>query len=120
MITARRIVRDAATRLDFGPTDVTRIVTAASELARNIYQYAGFGVMRWRPIQRTTGSGIELTFEDHGPGIANVEQARQRGFSTSRGKGLGLPGAERLMDEMEIWSQVGIGTTVVVRKWLRM
>lgn len=119
IVMARRAVRDAAAHLSFGVTDITRIVTAASELARNIYLYAGSGVMRWSGLEHNGGAGIELTFEDHGPGIADVEQAMQAGYSTGAGLGLGLPGAKRLMDEMEVRSKVGDGTTVTLRKWLR-
>lgn len=119
IVMARRAVREAATDLSFGITDVTRIVTAASEMARNVFLYAGSGVMRWSGLEHNGGAGIELTFEDHGPGIADVEQAMQPGYGTGQGLGLGLPGAKRLMDEMEIRSKVGDGTTVTLRKWLR-
>ncbi len=119
IVTARRLVRNAATALGFGITDVTRIVTAVSELTRNIYQYAGAGVMRWRSLTGNGGLGLELTFEDNGPGIPDVSQAMESGFSTSKGLGLGLPGARRLMDEMTVESEVRKGTTVRVRKWLR-
>lgn len=119
IVTARRFVREAATALGFGLVDVTRIVTAASELTRNIYQYAGSGVMRWRPLHQAGRTGLELVFEDSGPGIADVEKAMEMGFSTGKGLGLGLPGAKRLMDEMTITSHVGEGTTVQVRKWLK-
>lgn len=119
IVTARRLVRNAATDLGFSLTDVTRIVTAASELTRNIYQYAGAGVMRWQPLRRDARVGLELTFEDRGPGIPDVARAMQSGFTTGKGLGLGLPGAKRLMDEMTVQSEVGKGTTVQVRKWLR-
>jgi serine/threonine-protein kinase RsbT len=119
IIVARRAIRDLATRLSFGVTDVTRIVTAASELARNVFLYAGAGVMWWCTFDRNGGVGLELTFEDHGPGIPDVELAMKPGYGTSRGLGLGLPGTKRLMDEMEVHSTVGKGTTVTVRKWLR-
>jgi serine/threonine-protein kinase RsbT len=119
IVTVRKTIRDAATRLGFGITDVTRIVTAASELARNIFHYAGIGVMRWRDIEDSSRIGIELTFEDHGPGIADLELAMGEGYSTSGGLGMGLPGSKRLMDEMEIQSQIGRGTTVTVMKWRR-
>jgi serine/threonine-protein kinase RsbT len=120
IITVRRVVRDIASAMGFGVTDVTRIVTAASELTRNVYLYAGSGVMRWRQLDSVGTAAIELTFEDHGPGIANVKQAMEPGFSTSGGLGLGLPGAKRLMDDMEIQSGVGRGTTVTIRKWRRL
>jgi serine/threonine-protein kinase RsbT len=119
IVMARKAVRNAAAALGFGITDVTRIVTAASELTRNIYHYAGSGIMRWRSLSRDARVGLELTFEDNGPGISDVTRAMEPGFSTSKGLGLGLPGAKRLMDEMTVQSQVGKGTTVEVRKWLR-
>ncbi len=111
-------MRIVATELGFSVTDVTRIVTAASELTRNIYQYAGSGVMRWCVLAEG-GRGFELVFEDAGPGIADVGRALEPGFTTGKGLGLGLPGARRLMDEMDIRSVPGTGTTVRVRKWLR-
>jgi len=119
IVVARKTVRDAATQLCFGLTDVTRIVTAASELARNVFQYAGAGVMQWTALDQNSSVGIELTFEDNGPGFANIEQAMQPGYSTSNGLGLGLPGVKRLMDEIEINSQPGMGAKVTTRKWLR-
>jgi serine/threonine-protein kinase RsbT len=119
IVMARKVVRDAATALGFGITDVTRIVTAASELTRNIYHYAKSGVMHWRTLNQGAKVGLELTFEDRGPGIPDIDKAMEVGFSTGNGLGLGLPGAKRLMDEMTIASTVGQGTTVVVRKWLK-
>ena len=119
IVTARKVVRDAATAMGFGITDVTRIVTATSELTRNIYHYAKSGVMRWRVLNGGDRAGLELTFEDHGPGIPDVPKAMEMGFSTGKGLGLGLPGSKRLMDELTIESTVGKGTTVVVRKWLK-
>ena len=119
IVMARKVVRDAATALGFGLTDVTRIVTAASELTRNIYHYAKSGIVRWRSLNQTAKVGLELTFEDSGPGIPDVPKAMEVGFSTGNGLGMGLPGAKRLMDELVIESTVGKGTTVVVRKWLK-
>ena len=119
IVLARRTVRDAATAAGFGMTDVTRIVTAASELARNVFHYAGTGRMRWMHLDEDSGPGIEIVFEDHGPGIADVDQALQPGFSTGGGLGLGLPGVKRLMDELVIDSAVGGGTRIAARKWLR-
>ena len=75
--------------------------------------------MQWRALTTGSGSGIELIFVDHGPGIADIEQAMQEGYTTGGGLGLGLPGARRLMGELDIRSEIGKGTTVVVRKWLR-
>ena len=119
IVTARKAVREAATRLGFSITDVTRIVTAASELSRNIYQFAGSGVMRLRILQAGSRTALELIFEDHGPGIPNIEQAMEAGFSTGKGLGLGLPGSKRLMDELTVKSHVGQGTIIETRKWRR-
>src|ERR671922_2874829 len=95
IVATRRTVRAAATQLGFGITDVTRIVTAASELARNVFLYAGSGIMRWQALDKGGRIGIELTFEDSGPGIIDVEQAMQEGYTSGSGLGLGLPGAKR-------------------------
>ncbi len=118
IVTTRRIVREAATNAGFGITDITRIVTAASELARNIHLYARSGTVSCRTIigHRT---GLEVVFADHGPGIADVDQAMVPGYTSGNGLGMGLPGAKRLMDEMDVRSSPGDGTTVVIRKWLR-
>ncbi len=119
IITVRKQVRTVATDLGFGLTDVTRIVTSASELARNIMSYAGAGVMRWFAIESEHRTGIELTFADNGPGIIDIEAASEPGYSSNGGLGMGLPGTKRLMDEMEIQSEVGEGTTVIIKKWLK-
>lgn len=119
IVSVRKTIRDVATSLGFSVTDVTRIVTVTSELSRNIVCYAGSGTLRWRVLRHETATGLELTFEDHGPGIADIDQALQPGFSTSGGLGLGLPGSKRLMDDLEIQSEPGKGTIVLVRKWLR-
>jgi serine/threonine-protein kinase RsbT len=120
IVTTRRTVREVAQGLGFGLTDVTRIVTATSELARNVVLYAGSGVIRWRELGISGKVGVELTLEDNGPGITNIEQAMQEGYTTSGGLGLGLPGTKRLMDEFEIASEVGKGTRITVRKWRRL
>jgi serine/threonine-protein kinase RsbT len=119
IVTVRRTIRDVAKSLGFGITDVTRIVTAVSELTRNIYLYAGTGTVRWSTVNSNYKRGLELIFEDQGPGIADIELALEEGYSTSGGLGLGLSGAKRLMDEMKIETEVGEGTTVTLRKWLR-
>ena len=116
-VTIRSLIRRAAIEAGFGTTDVTRIVTAASELARNAFRFAGGGDMRWRQVENDSALGIELTVEDKGPGIPNIEQAMQQGYTTGNGLGLGLPGTKRLMNDMVIRSEVGRGTTVTVRKW---
>jgi serine/threonine-protein kinase RsbT len=116
---ARRAVRDLASKMGFGITETARIVTAVSELGRNVHKYAGGGVMQWHALRNGDNSGLELRFEDHGPGIADVNEALREGFSTGGGLGMGLPGAKRLMDQLDIESTVGLGTTVTVRKWRR-
>jgi serine/threonine-protein kinase RsbT len=86
-------------------------------LARNVFLYAGSGVVRYRVLNGCERVGIELIVEDHGPGIADIDQAMQPGYTSGRGLGLGLPGAKRLMDEMEIESEAGKGTKITVKKW---
>jgi len=114
IVATRHTVRELAVGLGFGITDVTRIVTAASELARNVYKYGGGGIVRWRRVDCDVRSGIELQFIDQGPGIADIAKALEVGYSTGRGLGLGLPAAKRLMDELEIHSQPGQGTCVTL------
>ncbi len=119
IVSARVEGRDMAKALGFGTIDQARIATAISELTRNIVLYAGEGIVTLRPVERGNKKGIEVVCEDHGPGIEDVNLVMQDGYSTSRGLGMGLPGAKRLMDEFEIESQVGKGTRVTARKWLR-
>jgi serine/threonine-protein kinase RsbT len=119
IVAARRTVRDAALNLGFTQTDVARIVTAASELARNVFRYAGQGIMRWSSLENRGRAGIEVQFVDRGPGIESIDLALTEGYSTGGGLGMGLPGAKRLADELEIESIVGQGTTVTLRKWRR-
>ena len=119
IVAVRRVAREAATKAGFGMTDVTRVVTASSELARNIFHYAGSGTMRWKTLNSGIRFGVEFVFEDQGPGIPNIELAMQEGYTTGGGMGLGLPGTKRLVDEMEIRSSPGKGTIVTIRKWKR-
>lgn len=116
---ARRAVRDVAAKIGFGVTETARIVTAVSELGRNVHKYAGRGIMQWHALKNGDNDGLELRFEDKGPGIADVNEAMREGYSTGGGLGMGLPGAKRLMDQMVVQSTVGKGTTVTVRKWRR-
>ena len=118
VLTSRKIVRDECQSIGFSITDITRIVAAASELARNIFLYAGKGTMELKRVEREGGKGIELIFEDEGPGIEDFESSMQNGFEKFNGMGLGLRGAKRLMDEMEIISEIGKGTKITVKKWL--
>ena len=118
IVIVRKAVREISTGMGFSATDVTRIVTAASELARNVYHFARSGSLSWRTGNINGHQGVELVFVDCGPGIPDVVKALEMGYTTRKGLGLGLPGAKRLMDEMEIQSEVGKGTRVTVRKWL--
>jgi len=118
VILARQVAREMARELGFGLADQTRITTAVSELSRNIYLYAGTGRVVVRAMSGGVRKGMEVVAEDRGPGIPDIEMAMQDGYSTSRGLGQGLPGTKRLMDEFEIKSGAGAGTTVTIRKWL--
>jgi len=118
VVAARQLARKMAEELGFGLADQTRITAAVSELSRNIYLYAGKGRVVIKAISQSTKKGIEVVAEDKGPGIPDIDLAMQDGYSTSNSLGQGLPGTKRLMDEFEIKSQVGAGTTVTIRKWL--
>lgn len=117
IVACRKLVRDLVNAAGFNVTDVTRIVTSVSELARNIYVYAKRGEMHWKVLQQPGKIGIELIFTDNGPGISDIEQAMQPGYTTAKSLGMGLPGVKRLMDELEIVSELGVGTTITIRKW---
>lgn len=117
IVIARTLARDTAKSLGFGAIDQARIATAVSELARNVFLYAGTGTVTVREVERGGRRGIEVICEDQGPGISSIDLVMQDGYSTSRGMGMGLPGAKRLMDEFEIRSQEGVGTTITCRKW---
>ena len=121
IVAARQQARDAARALGFGAVDQSRIATAVSELTRNVVRYAaeGHGRVRIRPLSGPRGVGLEVVVSDTGPGIANVEEAMRAGFTSGAGLGLGLSGTRRLMDEMDIDSAVGRGTTVRICKWRR-
>jgi serine/threonine-protein kinase RsbT len=107
-----------AKRLGFGVIDQARIATAISELARNLVLYADGGQVVLQELEVEGRLGIQIVCSDQGPGIADIELVMQDGYSTQRGLGMGLPGTRRLMDEFEIESRVGEGTTVTIRKWL--
>jgi serine/threonine-protein kinase RsbT len=119
IIQARQKGRELAGRLGFSPTDLTLIATTISELARNIVLYAGRGEITVKLVNHSERQGVIVTARDKGPGIPDISRALQAGFSTSRSLGLGLPGVKRLVDDFEIASQVGQGTTVTVKKWKR-
>ena len=118
MLPARAEGRALADRLGFSRTDATLIATAISEVARNILVHAGEGEIVLTPVHEDDRSGVVVVARDEGPGIRDVNAAIQEGYSGVNGSsGLGLPGARRLMDEFELASQFGDGTTVTMRKW---
>ena len=119
IVMARVEGRELAKELGFGVIDQARIATAISELTRNIVQYAGEGCATMHSIEGRGRVGIEIICQDKGPGIPDIQLAMQDGFSTSTSLGMGMPGAKRLMDEFEIESEVGMGTTVIIRRWQR-
>jgi serine/threonine-protein kinase RsbT len=119
IVAARQKGRELAARAGIAGTDLTLIATAISEVARNIVEYAGRGEVRLEAIDKGGRTGVLVVASDEGPGIADIDMALRDGFSTGKSLGLGLPGARRLMDEFEIVSEVGKGTTVTMRKWRR-
>jgi serine/threonine-protein kinase RsbT len=119
IVKARVEGRNLARALGFGIIDQARIATAISELARNIVLYAEKGEVTVQAVENVHQRGIEVVCSDHGPGIADISLAMRDGYSSRHGLGMGLSGTRRLMDEFEITSQVGVGTTVTVRKWLK-
>lgn len=119
VVTARQEGRALAAPLGFSTSELTLIATAISEVARNILLYAGRGEILLKLVVEGARRGILVVARDEGPGIPDVDQAMQDGYSTTRGLGLGLPGARRLMDEFAITSAAGSGTTVTMKKWVR-
>ncbi len=118
IVTAREQGRVLAGKIGFSQVELTVIATAISEIARNIVEHAKSGEMVFTGCQHGPKQGIQIIAMDKGPGIPDVARAMQDEFSTGKGLGLGLPGSKRLMDELEIQSQPGQGTTVTMRKWL--
>jgi serine/threonine-protein kinase RsbT len=117
IILARQKGRALAAELGFAASDATLIATAISELARNIVSYAHRGEIALKVVNGADRQGLSIVASDCGPGIPDIRQALRDGFSTSGSLGMGLPGVRRLMDEFEITSQPGRGTTVAVKKW---
>jgi len=118
VVKARQVVRSRAMDAGFTLVEQTKIVTAASELARNTVIYGGGGEMRIeRLLQGPKRRGLRLTFEDHGPGIPDIDLALRDGFTTGTGLGLGLNGARKLSHEFDIWSKPGEGTRVTITRW---
>jgi serine/threonine-protein kinase RsbT len=119
IVTARQQGRALAAQVGFTGSDLTVIATAISEVARNIVSYATAGEIFLDVARQGSKRGILVIARDQGPGIRDIALAMQDGYSTGRSLGLGLPGAKRLMDEFEIVSEVGKGTTVTMKKWTR-
>ena len=117
IVRVRQAVRTLAVQLGFSLVDQTKLVTAASELARNALIYGKGGQVALEPLERNGKRGLRLSVEDRGPGIHSLELALQDGYTTGKGLGLGLGGTRRLMDEFKIDSTPGIGTKVVITKW---
>lgn len=117
VVLVRQTVRSWAVAQGLGLVDQTKIVTAASELARNTLQYGGGGTVRLDALEREGRRGLRLTFEDQGPGIANVALALTDGYTTGNGMGLGLSGSRRLVNEFDLWSEPGQGTRVTITRW---
>lgn len=117
VVRVRQQVRAHAVEVGLSLVDQTKIVTAASELARNTLDYGGGGTVRIERVNEGLRRGVRLTFEDHGPGIADLSLALKDGYTTGDGLGLGLSGARRLCNEFAIESTVGVGTRVTIARW---
>jgi serine/threonine-protein kinase RsbT len=116
VVAVRRRVREVSSQLGLSLVDQTKIITAASELARNTIIYGGGGSMLMETLNGPR-VGLRLTFEDHGPGIPDIELALRDGFTTGSGLGLGLGGSKRLVNEFEIASRPGEGTRIAITRW---
>lgn len=117
VVRVRQIARSWAMELKFSLVDQTKLVTAASELARNTLEHGRGGIMRVEQVENGVRRGIKLVFEDEGPGISDINLALRDGFTTGNGLGLGLSGSKRLVNEFEIKSEAGRGTTVTIIRW---
>ena len=117
VVLVRQAVRAWAIAQGLGIVDQTKIVTAASELARNTLEYGGGGTVRLEALQEGARKGLRLTFEDQGPGIVDIALALTDGSTTGSGMGLGLSGSKRLVNEFDLWSEVGRGTRVTITRW---
>jgi serine/threonine-protein kinase RsbT len=117
VVRVRQAVRKHAVEAGFGIVDQTKLVTAASEIARNTVDYGGGGTLRIEIVREGTRRGVQLTFSDSGPGITDISAAMTDGYTTGSGLGLGLSGAKRLSNEFSIESSPGQGTTVTLARW---
>lgn len=119
VVTARRGVRDWAAELGLSVLDLTKVVTAASELARNAVIHGGGGMMCLQIVRQDIREGLRVTFKDSGPGIPEIELAMRDGYTTGGGMGIGLPGAKRLVNEFDLTSTPSAGTHVTIIRWKR-
>ncbi len=119
IVVARQVARRHAVAVGFTLVDQTRLITAVSELARNMVEHGGGGVMTARLVRNQERLGLQVVFEDEGPGIADIGQAMTDGYASRNGLGLGLGAAKRLSDEFEIASEVGSGTRIAITRWRR-
>lgn len=117
MVVFRNRLKEFAVKIGMGLVNQTKLITAASELSRNMLRYAGGGVVLIEIINAQRQNGLRVTFSDTGPGIPDVAEAMKDGFSTGKSLGLGLPGAKRLVSDFDIRSTVGKGTTITIIKW---
>ena len=117
VVAARRAVAEWAQEIRLSLLDRTKVATAASELARNTVIYGRGGVMSLEIVRDGRREGLRLTFEDQGPGIADIDRALEDGYSTGGGMGLGLPGARRLVNEFALTSTLGVGTSITIVRW---
>jgi serine/threonine-protein kinase RsbT len=117
VVRVRQVARSWASELKFSLVDQTKLVTATSELARNTLEHGGGGTMNVELVENGSRRGIKLTFQDQGPGIQDLELALRDGYTTGNGMGLGLSGSRRLVNEFDIKSEAGRGTTVTIIRW---
>jgi serine/threonine-protein kinase RsbT len=117
VVAARRVVRDWAGDIGLASVDLTKVVTAASELARNAVVHGGGGMMCLQVVRKATRQGLRLSFKDEGSGIPDLEQAMADGYTTGRGMGIGLPGSKRLVNEFALTSTPSEGTCVTIVRW---
>jgi serine/threonine-protein kinase RsbT len=119
VVRARKGVRDWAAELGLSVLDLTKVVTAASELARNAVVHGGGGMMCLQVVKQDKREGLRVSFKDSGPGIPEIELAMQDGYTTGKGMGIGLPGARRLVNEFDLASTPSMGTSVTIIRWKR-
>jgi len=117
IVKVRRLVREWAVQANFSLLQQTKLMTATSELARNIFRYAGSGIVQLNLVNNGLRTGLNIVFEDQGPGIADINLAMRDSYSTGGSLGMGLGGTRRLMDQFNITSEVGVGTMVTITLW---